>query len=196
MAETSSTHLPSYAIIVALHSACLILLKGRQTPRWFSIYLVQQPYHQLTMTKKHIIAFLFLLFMGAMQTFAQSGPYCFWVYNESDETFSTLRIRQSDTWDFGNDLLPNDLIGTGQYFWVRANDPTMEVWDVEITRLDGSPLRFTWTGENGQRYTEPYITLNIRELHTLVISNDEYGNISWDITDTDVYDFGHPCNQD
>ena len=144
------------------------------------------------------IAFLSTIFLAlvSFQAFSQQGPYCFWVYNESDETFNTLRIKQSDTWDFGSDLLPGDLIGTGQYFWVRASHPTMENWDVEISRLDGSPLRFTWEAVNGNRYTEPYITLNIRELHTLVISNDKYGNISWDITNTDDYGLGHPCDQD
>ena len=148
------------------------------------------------MTTKSILAIVIVLFVGATNSIGQSGPYCFWVYNDSDETFNTLRIRQSDTWDFGSDLLPDDLIGTGKYFWVRASHPTMENWDVEITRLDGSPLRFTWEAVNGNRYTEPYITLNIRELHTLVISNDDNGNISWDITNTDDYGLGHPCDQD
>ncbi len=126
---------------------------------------------------------------------AKSQYLCFWVANYSDETFNTLKIRETGETYFGRDLLPNNLINPGEHFWVRTYNSGNSIYDVEITRLDGEPMRFKWTGSNGKVYNRPYITLDILPLNTLMITSDEYGNTEWDISNEDIYDFGDPCDQ-
>jgi len=62
-----------------------------------------------------------------------------------------------------------------------------------VTQLDGSKIMFSWEGQDGGYYIEPYITLDILPLNTLVITKDEYGNFDWSITNEDDYSFGDPC---
>ena len=122
--------------------------------------------------------------------------YCFWVANYSDDTFSTLQLRETGEDYFGSDVLPDNLIQPGEVFWIKPSASGSEVFDIQITKLSGAPLRFKWTGEDGNSYNEPYITLNVKEIHTLVLTSDEYGNLAWDISYEDIFDLGHPCDQD
>jgi hypothetical protein len=124
----------------------------------------------------------------------KSQYLCFWVANYSEETFSTLKIRENGDSYFGRDLLPEYLINPGEHFWVRTYNSGSSIYDVEITRLDGEPLRFKWTGESGKTYNRPYITLDILPLNTLMISSDDYGNTQWDISNSDIYGFCDPCD--
>jgi hypothetical protein len=139
--------------------------------------------------------FLFLAFIQLSNLVSAQSTYCFFVANYSEETFTSIRIRESGTSDFGEDLLPETLVESYEYYWVRTGPTYRTNWDVEIIRLDGTPLRFSWTGTDGKDYTRPYITLNVAPLNTLMITNDEEGNIQWDITNEDDYGFGDPCNQ-
>jgi len=143
--------------------------------------------------KKFLLSFV--LFCCIVNNILLSQQYCFWVANYSDESFSTLKLREAGKYYFGSDVLPNDIISPGEVFWIKTGVVNSEVSDIQITKLNGSPQRFTWTGKDGNTYTEPYITLNVKEIHTLVLTSDEYGNLSWDITYEDEYGFGHPCDQ-
>jgi hypothetical protein len=143
--------------------------------------------------KKVLLCFVLFIILINNKSFSQQ--YCFWVANYSDESFVTLKLREAGEYSFGSDVLPNDIINPGEVFWIKTGTASNEVSDIQITKLDGTPLRFTWTGRDGNTYTESYITLNVKEIHTLVLTSDEYGKLSWDITYEDDYGFGHPCNQ-
>jgi len=105
---------------------------------------------------------------------ANAQYYCFYVDNQSDQTFYELKIRPTGTNQaFSEDLLPEDLIETGTHFWVKTATDDYEVYDVQITKLDGTALRFTWRGVGGQTYTNrPYLSVNVKDqaLKVLVIS--------------------------
>lgn len=142
--------------------------------------------------------FVIVVFIHLFFIFEGSSLYgqemCFWVANESDETFASLRIREKDVSYFGDDLLPNDMIDSGEHFWVKTYAKNSSIYDVEITRLNGEPLRFKWEAKNGKIYSRPYITLDILPLNTLMITTDDDGNIAWDISNNDKYGYGDPCD--
>jgi hypothetical protein len=138
-----------------------------------------------------ISALFFLVLIG--NSFGQN--YCFWVANYTEETFSEIRIREAGDIYFSQDLLPEDLIDPYEHFWIRTGQAESSIFDVEITKLDGSKMYFSWTGGDGNYYTEPYITLDIQPLNTLMLTNDENGNVEWDIANDDIYGFGDPCAQ-
>jgi len=135
---------------------------------------------------------LFFLVQMFENTFSQ--VYCFWIANESDQTFSMVRIRETGTSSFGQDILPDRLIEPYQHYWIRTGTSNGSVYDIEISQIDGKPLKFSWIGKNGIDYTKPFITLDISPLNTLMITNDDYGNVTWDFTNEDIYGFGNPCN--
>ena len=114
--------------------------------------------------------FVIVVFIHLFFIFEGSSLYgqemCFWVANESDETFASLRIREKDVSYFGDDLLPNDMIDPGEHFWVKTYAKNSSIYDVEITRLNGEPLRFKWEAKNEKIYSRPYITLDILPLNT------------------------------
>jgi hypothetical protein len=127
---------------------------------------------------------------------AKAQYYCFWVANKSTETFNELKIRESGSGNpFSKDLLPSDLIETGKHFWVKTGHDDVELWDVQITRLDGTPLLFTYKDVNGNWHkSQRYITVSALALHTLVIENDDDGNLTFRYYKTDELGYGHPCD--
>ena len=145
------------------------------------------------MKKKLIaLAVMFTLTLSLSKAYAQY--YCFFVDNQSGETFNELRIRPSNTnTAFSKDLLPSNMIESGKHFWVKTGDDENILWDVKITRVDGSPLLFTWTDTNGNTHEDkPYITINAKNLHTLVIGH-EGDDLTYAVYDHDEYEYGHPC---
>lgn len=120
--------------------------------------------------------------------------YCFWLANYSDETFSMVRLRETGTSSFGQDIFEDMLIEPYQHYWIRTGTSNGSIYDIEISQIDGKPLKFSWTGKNGIDYTKPYITLDLSPLNTLMITSNEYGDVEWDFTNEDIYDFGNPCN--
>ena len=122
------------------------------------------------------------------------NTYCFWVGNYTDESFSSVRIRKSGSSSFGQDLFPGNLIESYSHYWIRTGSSSTSIFDVEITKIDGTPLNFTWTGNNGIEYTRPYITLDLSPLNTLMITGDEYNGFSYNDTYDDEYGFGDPCD--
>ncbi|TAD96124.1 MAG: hypothetical protein EAZ97_14520 [Bacteroidetes bacterium] len=138
-----------------------------------------------------IVAFLLLAF--SINT-ASAQYFCFFVDNQSDESFNELKIRPSGKGNFGKDLLPSDLVESGKHFWVKTGNDKDINYDVQITNMDGSPLLFSWTGVDGNFYAnKPFITLNVRDLHTLVIGSDENGNLTFSVHNDDAFNYGHPC---
>lgn len=144
-------------------------------------------------TKFLSFAILFVLAFTTSQADAQY--YCFWVANQSSETFAELKIRKAGTGSaFSKDLLPEDLIESGNHFWVKTGTDDTDLWDVQITRLDGSPLLFTYKDIRGVWHrNQKFITVNAKDLHTLVIDEDEEGNLTFSYYETDQMAFGHPC---
>ena len=121
--------------------------------------------------------------------------YCFFVANYSEETFSSIRIRETGTNSFGSDLLPDMWIEPNHNYVIRTGNATSSIYDVEIKEFDGTPLKFKWLAENGNEYTKSYITLDLSPLNTLVITTNEDGTVSWDITNEDDYGLGNPCDE-
>lgn len=134
----------------------------------------------------------FLILSGA----SAKAQYCFWVANQSNETFYQLRVRVNGSGrPFGPDLLPEDLIEPGKHFWVRTANNGEEIYDVQITRAGGRPLLFTYTDVGGKKHiSQRFITANARRLHTLVIQGDDEDNLSFSYYTTDQLDYGDPCN--
>ncbi len=128
-------------------------------------------------------------------TSAKAQYYCIWVANNSSVDFNNLKIRPSNTNSaFSRDLLPQDIIESGKHFWVKTGNDKNTLWDVQITKLDESPLLFTWKDVIGNWHkNQPYITINARDLHTLSIETNDNGDLSFDVYDHDEYKYGHPC---
>jgi hypothetical protein len=116
------------------------------------------------------------------------------VANYTDESFSTVRIRKTGNSSFGADIFPGNMIEPDSHYWIKTASTSSSIYDVEISKGDGTPLRFTWTGANGIEYTRPYITLDLSPLNTLMITGDQYNGFSFNDTYDDYYGFGNPCD--
>ena len=138
---------------------------------------------------------LFLFTIILIDNTVSAQAYCFWVGNYSDETFSTIRIRKSGESNFGEDLLPNNMIEPYEHYWIRTGTTGTSIYDIEIKNSEGKALRFTWTGNNGIVYTRSYITLDLSPLNTLMITTNDDGEISYNDAYEDEYGFGNPCDQ-
>jgi hypothetical protein len=123
-----------------------------------------------------------------------SQKMCFWVSNNSDDTFSSLRIRGKVVTNFGDDLLAYDMIDPGDHFWVKTHSINSSLYDLEIARLNGDPLRFKWEAKNGKVYNRSSHHFRYFPLNTLMITTEDKGNIAWDISNYDKYGSGDPCN--
>lgn len=148
--------------------------------------------HMRSMKFRIVVTAVLTLLVQSFSIRAQT--YCFWLANYSDQTFTTVRIRETGSSDFGEDLFESMLIEPYQHYWIRTGETYTSVFDIEIRNAEGNPLKFSWTGKNGVDYRKPYITLDLSPLNTLMISNDEQGDITWDFTNSDDYGFGDPCN--
>ncbi len=146
--------------------------------------------------KTKLFTFLCILVFTFSAKRAQSQFYCFWVANQSGEEFNELKIRVTGSnAAFGRDLLPSNVIESGKHFWIKTGNDKSKLWDVQITRMDGTPLLFTWKGTNGQWYkNRPYITVSAQDLHTLVIADNENGELSFEYYVDDRLHYGHPCD--
>jgi len=133
-------------------------------------------------------------FIALSNSFSAQTSYCFWVANYTDESLSTVRIRKSGNSSFGEDLFPGNMIESYSHYWIKTGTTNTSIYDVEISKADGTPLRFTWTGNNGIEYTRSYITLDLSPLNTLMITGDEYNGFSYNDTYDDYYEFGDPCD--
>jgi len=146
------------------------------------------------MKKNRLLLFLLAL-MLVVQCFEQINAqyYCFWLANYTDETLSMVRLRETGTSSFGNDVFEGMLIEPYEHYTIRTRVSDESLFDVEVSQLDGKPIKFSWVGQNGISYTKPYIILDLSPLNTLMLTKDEYGNFEWSITDEDDYSFGNPC---
>ncbi len=139
-----------------------------------------------------ISAVIVLMILSYNKAIAQ---YCFWVANRSTQTFGELRVREHGTGDpFGPDLLPYDLIQPGHHFRVTTFTGE-QIWDVQIRRENGTPLRFSYIDVGGDPHVDqPFITVNAKLLHTLVIQEDDDGNLTYGYYETDQLGYGDPCS--
>lgn len=139
------------------------------------------------------LATIILLTLTASNVTAQY--YCFFVDNQSDQSFFELKIRPTGTAiPFSDDLLPEDLIEDGKHFWIKTATDKYVTYDVQITNLDGNPLLFTWQDVNNKWHkSTPFISVNVKDLHTLVISVDAAGSLTYGVYNDDRFKYGHPC---
>jgi hypothetical protein len=146
--------------------------------------------------KSKLFALASFMLMSFLINTAKAQYYCFYVDNQSDQTFYELKIRPTGTSQaFSKDLLPEDLIETGTHFWVKTATDDYEVYDVQITKLDGTPLRFSWRGVGGQWYeSKPFLSVNVKDLHTLVIGVGDDGSLTFSVYNFDKFKYGHPCD--
>jgi len=140
----------------------------------------------------YAVATVMLLFMFVNTANAQY--FCFFVDNQSGQAFNELKIRASGTSSFSADLLPSSSIESGKHFWVKTGNDQSANYDVQITKMDGTPLLFTWKGTDGKWYeNRQFITVNVKALHTLVIGSDDDGNLTFGVYNDDRFGYGHPC---
>lgn len=143
-------------------------------------------------TKFFSIVATMLLFLSISTAKAQY--YCFFVDNQSGQSFNELKIRATGTSAFSADLLPSSTIETGKHFWVQTANDKSAVYDVQITNMDGSPLLFSWKDTSGKWHeSKPFISVNVKDLHTLVIGSDDDGNLTFGVYNDDRMGYGHPC---
>jgi len=146
------------------------------------------------MRKKFFTLAAIMLLTFAVNS-ANAQFYCFFVDNQSHEIFYELKIRPTGTSiPFTDDLLPEDFIDNGEHFWVKTGNDKYSTYDVQITKLDGTPLRFTWEDVSGNLHkSKPFISVNVKDLHTLVIGVDDDGNLTFEVYNEDKFSYGHPC---
>jgi len=145
--------------------------------------------------KKSIIHLSVLVLLMLFSNTIKAQQYCFWVANQTNQKFYELKIRETDSGNaFSDDLLPRNYIESGEHFWVRTNTGA-QVWDVQITKMDGTPLLFTYQDVGGTWHkNQRFITVDAKMLHTLVIQENEDGSLSFAYYTTDQLDYGHPCD--
>jgi hypothetical protein len=113
-------------------------------------------------TKFFSIVATMLLFLSINTAKAQY--YCFFVDNQSGQSFNELKIRATGTSAFSADLLPSSTIETGKHFWVKTANDKSAVYDVQITNMDGSPLLFSWKDTSGKWHeSKPFISVNVKD---------------------------------
>ncbi len=146
--------------------------------------------------KTKFLSYAIMLLLAFSVNSAKAQYFCFWVANQSDETFAELKVRQSGSGSaFSKDLLPQDMIESGKHFWIKTGTDQAELWDVQITNLDGTALLFTYKDIRGTWHkNQKFITVNALKLHTLVIENDDEGNLTFSYYEDDQLAFGHPCD--
>jgi hypothetical protein len=146
--------------------------------------------------KQRFFTLAAILFLALSLNSAQAQYFCFFVDNQSNQTFNELRIRATAKGGgFSADLLPSNMIETGKHFWVRTGDDKYDTYDVQITKMDGSYLLFSWEDVSGKFHdSKPFITVNVKDLHTLVIGVDDEGNLTFGVYNEDEFGYGHPCD--
>jgi hypothetical protein len=146
--------------------------------------------------KAKLITCSVILLLTLFFSNANAQHYCFWIANQSTVTFAELKMRVHGSGiSFGPDLLPEEYIQSGHHFWVRTANNGEEMWDVQITRMDGSPLLFSYTDRGGTKHiNQRFITVNARNLHTLVIDEDSDGYLTFGYYTDDQLAYGDPCN--
>ena len=146
--------------------------------------------------KTKFLSITIMLFLAFTANQAKAQYYCFWIANQSSETFAELKIRQSGSGSaFSKDLLPQDLVESGKNFWIKTGTDEVDLWDVQITNLDGTALLFTYKDVRGVWHrNQKFITVNAKDLHTLVIQDDDEGHLTFAYYLTDQLALGHPCD--
>lgn len=144
--------------------------------------------------KAKLFCIAITLFLIFFKNSAQA-QFCFWIANKSSITFNEVKVRVSGSGEpFSRDLLPYDYLKNNQYCWIRTSS-SEQIWDVQITRLSGSPILFSYTDVGGDWHSnQRYITVNARLLHTLVIGENNDGSLNFSYYTTDELDLGHPCD--
>ena len=145
--------------------------------------------------KKKLFTLGTVLLLTLAASSANAQYFCFFVDNQSDQAFYELKIRPTGTGQaFSEDLLPEEIIEDGKHFWVKTGDDKYDTYDVQITNLEGKPLLFTWQDVNNKWHNStPYISVNVKDLHTLVISSDGAGKLNYGVYNDDRFKYGHPC---
>ncbi len=144
-------------------------------------------------TKFFTVATIILLFLSIGNVSAQY--YCFFVDNKSGQSFNELKIRATGSGNaFSADLLPENMIESGKHFWIKTGDDSYDTYDVQITKMDGTPLLFSWKDINGNMQTsKPFITVNVKDLHTLSIGVGANRGLTFGVYNDDRLGYGNPC---
>ena len=73
---------------------------------------------------------------------AKAQYYCFWVANNSSETFNELKIRKTGSGNaFSRDLLPSEFMETGKHFWVKTYSCVLQL-TVKLVMV--TSVKFAW----------------------------------------------------
>ena len=145
--------------------------------------------------KTKLLSLTAIMLLSLSVSTANAQYFCFFVDNQSSETFGELKIRATGTSAFSGDLLPEDFIESGNHFWVKTGTDKYTTYDVQITNIDGTPLLFSWTDVSGNWHdSKPFISVNVKALHTLVIGEDDDGNLTFGVYNSDQFGYGHPCD--
>ena len=82
------------------------------------------------------------------------------------------------------------MVESGKAFWIKVSNWPNDLGDVQITDENGDPLMFTLNTVSGGVADFPYIRLNFKDIHTLVLNDDN----TFTVYNNDEYDLGHPCD--
>jgi len=130
---------------------------------------------------------IILLTLFAVGVNAQD--YCFWIVSNRTQAMNELKVKETTSTEFSADLLPQNAIEPGQAFYIKVTDWSNPLGDVQITDMDGNPMMFHLKTTSGGEADFPYIRINFRDIHTLVLNADN----TFSVYNDDHLNLGHPC---
>jgi hypothetical protein len=110
--------------------------------------------------KKILLAVSFLAITFVFTSSSYSQALYFFVTNNTGVTLNNLYVTPSETTNWGNDILPNDLFeaSTSVRVDIPADYGTTCLFDMKITDLNGNYITFTG--------------MDACKLHTLILNAD------------------------
>ena len=140
--------------------------------------------------KKFLFSFAAFVVLMSFAGSLQAQDYCLWIVNDRYDDLYELKVKKITSNTFSADLLPSDMGDTGKAFWIKVSNRPNDLGDVQITDENGDPLMFTLNTVSGGVADFPYIRLNFKDIHTLVLNDDN----TFTVYNNDEYDLGHPCD--
>ena len=128
------------------------------------------------MKSSNLYVIVFLLFLLCPLNEIKAQYYCFWLYNLTGETLAGVRLKETGTTGFGDDVFEADVIEPYKAYAIRTPYSESSVFDVQVINMEGQQIRFSWVGQDGNSYNKPYMTIDISPLNTFVVNTDDYGN--------------------
>jgi hypothetical protein len=121
--------------------------------------------------KKHILLLVALVFAATTWTQAQT-VLDFKLVNNTGEDFYAVYLTETNTQDWGEDILPADIVEDGDIIAIKfeyVGDETLCIWDLRLTH-DESEEEYIYINE-----------IDLCEVSVLTLYIDEDGNYAFKV---------------